>query len=82
MIVKIFVKSGCPKCPAAKKLGEKLKDKVEVEIHSLDEPEGLAEATYYGVLSTPSVIVTESDEEIASWRGCVPDLEEVEKVIS
>lgn len=52
----------------------------ETEFYNIDTPEGLAEATFYGVMSTPSIIVIdETGKEVASWCGDVPTFEEVKK---
>jgi len=79
--VKIFVKTACPKCPAAKEIGTTLKKEgVPVFNYDLDTTEGLAEASYYSILSTPSIIVEdEQEKELASWRGVVPSLQEVKQ---
>ena len=71
MTIKLFVKDDCPRCPAAKKAVEGI---AGIEVYSVDEADGLAEASFYGVLSTPTVLVLdETDREIASWRGEAPD---------
>lgn len=77
--VKIFTKAKCPKCPEAKAIAMALKKEgVRVLQYDLDTVEGLAEASYYSVLSTPSLIVEDEEEkEMASWRGRVPTLLEV-----
>lgn len=68
--MKLFWREKCPKCPAAKAL---LASSPNVEYLNVDEVEGLAEAAFYGVLSTPSIIVTEDDgREIKAWHGEVP----------
>lgn len=71
MTIKLFVKDGCPRCPAAKRACEGL---TGVEIYDVGQVDGLAEASFYGVLATPSVLVLADDgSELASWRGDVPD---------
>ncbi len=71
--VKVFVKNNCPRCPAAKELAEKLRAKgLRVEVYDVESLEGMAEASMYSVLATPSIVVTEGDTEVASWRGVVP----------
>ncbi|MEM4263832.1 MAG: thioredoxin family protein [Candidatus Woesearchaeota archaeon] len=82
MSIKIFTKHDCPRCPHAKKLANDLiAEGYKVEEWDVDTREGLAEATYYSVRATPSIIVTddETDEELASWRGETPSKEEVLK---
>jgi hypothetical protein len=77
--IKIFVKAKCPKCPAVKEIGAELKrEGVAVFNYDLDTIDGLAEASFYSILSTPSIIIEDEEErEIKSWRGVVPTLQEV-----
>lgn len=71
MNVKLFVKDDCPRCPAAKQALDGLDG---VLVYNVDEIDGLAEASYYSVLATPSALVVDADgNEIESWRGIVPD---------
>lgn len=78
MKVKFFYKNDCPKCPAAKEIVSQLK--CEVEAFNLDEADGLAEAAYYSIMSTPSIIISDDEEkEIATFRGEVPSKAELEK---
>ncbi|MDP2234115.1 MAG: thioredoxin family protein [Actinomycetota bacterium] len=71
MNVKLFVKDDCPRCPAAK---QALAGLDELLVYDVSEMDGLAEASFYGVLSTPSALVVDADgNEIESWRGVVPD---------
>jgi len=75
MKLKIFTKNDCPNCPPARKLAKELEKegKLEIENHNADEPDGLAEAQFYDVLATPSLILCdEADDEIISWRGKAP----------
>lgn len=68
--LKVFVKADCPNCPAAKELAKKFPD---TEIYDLEKAEGLAEAAFYSVLCTPSIIlVDERGEEVRAWRCMVP----------
>jgi len=82
-IVKIFWQENCPHCPDAKKLGKKLeKDGVKVEYHDVRTVDGLAEATFFDVMSTPSIIIVDGkNKEIISWCGKIPDIEEVRKYL-
>jgi len=69
--IKLFVKDDCPRCPAAKNALEGIED---VQIYNVDELDGLTEATFHGVLSTPSVLLLDSSGfEVFSWRGTAPD---------
>jgi len=82
-LIKIFTKAKCPKCPAAKEMGTELKKEgVRVVNYDLDTIDGLAEASFYSVLSTPSVIIEDEEErEVMSWRGMVPTLQEVKQYL-
>ncbi len=81
--IKIFTKAKCPKCPIVKEIGKELKKEgVSVFQYDLDTIDGLAEASFYSVLSTPSIIIEDEEErEVASWRGVVPTLQEVKQVL-
>ncbi|MDI6715968.1 MAG: thioredoxin family protein [Actinomycetota bacterium] len=75
--IKVFWRENCAKCPAAKAL---VSDSKKAIFYNVDEVDGLAEAAFYGVVSTPSIIVTDdSGKELASWRGEVPSRQEIEK---
>lgn len=80
-LIKIFVKAKCPKCPAAKEIGMELKrEGLPVLHYDLDTIDGLAEASFHSILSTPSLIIEDEEErEIVSWRGMVPTLQEVKQ---
>jgi hypothetical protein len=80
-LIKIFTKAKCPKCPAVKEMGTELKKEgVRVSNYDLDTIDGLAEASFYSILSTPSVIIEDEEErEVMSWRGVVPSLQEVKQ---
>ena len=81
--IKIFTKSECPKCPAAKEIGGILqREGLRVLYYDLETPDGLAEAAFYSVLSTPTIIVEDEDERVlAGWRGSVPTIQEIHGVI-
>ncbi len=76
---KLFWKEDCPRCPAAKSIIHQLQSDGYITVeHDLETTEGLAEAAFYGVLSTPTIILTDSqDKAVAEWRGSIPTLEEV-----
>jgi glutaredoxin len=78
--VKIFTKRECPRCPAAKEIGGILQQEgLQVLYYDVETPHGLAEAAFYSVLSTPSIIIEDEDEKvIAGWRGSVPTMQEIE----
>ncbi len=71
MEVKLFVREDCPRCPAAKQACQGVQN---VQIYDVASVDGLAEASFYNVLATPSVLVLDSSgKEIAAWRGEAPD---------
>jgi hypothetical protein len=77
--VKIFTKGECPKCPATREIGNRLRmEGVRVIDYDLGTIEGLAEAAFYGVMGTPTIIVEDGeDNELAAWRGTVPTPQEI-----
>ena len=81
MKLNVFTKAECPNCPPAKAMAKQMEEKgAAVEWFNLDEEEGLSEAVYFDVLSTPSLIVTdENDSEIKAWRGEVPPIDQLQK---
>lgn len=81
--IKIFTKAHCPKCPAVREMGVALKrEGVPVLNYDLDTLDGLAEASFYSILSTPSIIIEDEEErEVISWRGEVPTLQEVKQFL-
>lgn len=71
MQIKLFVKSDCPRCPAVRRALEGIDD---VQVFNVDDVDGLAEASFHGVLATPSVLIIDSSgAEVKSWRGEPPD---------
>jgi glutaredoxin len=82
--VKIFTKKQCPRCPQAKQLGSELEqDGRSVVYYDVETADGLAEATFFGVQATPTIIVEDDGENIlAEFRGQVPSREEMLKLIS
>ncbi len=84
MKLKIFWQEDCPHCPPAKKLGKELeKEGVEVRYYNVKTLEGLTEASFYSVLSTPGIIIVDDDEEeIAGWRGTTPTKEEIYRYLN
>lgn len=82
MIVKIFWQDECPHCPAAKNLGNDLERKgMKVEYHDIKTIDGLAEASFFNIMSTPSFVITDGNREIKLWKGKNPGMEEIEKYL-
>jgi len=64
-------------------MGEKLKESGQnVQMLSINEADGLAEAQMFGIMAVPAIVITdENDQEVASWKAELPDINEVvEKV--
>jgi len=77
MTIKFFWKEDCPRCPSAKASVATLG---EVEYYNLDEPEGLAEAAFYSIMATPSLVISKPDgSELVTFRGEVPPGEVLRK---
>jgi glutaredoxin len=78
-LTKIFTSDECPKCPRAKELGGLLtKQRFVVQLHDIGTANGLAEAAFHGVFTTPSIlVVNESEDVIQGWRGVLPAESEV-----
>jgi len=83
-LVKIFTKAKCLKCPAAKEIGTELKKEgVSVHQYDLDTIDGLAEASFYSIPSTPSILIEDENEMVVMrWAGIVPSLQEVKQYLS
>jgi thioredoxin-related protein len=75
MKLKLFWRKECKKCQPAKMACKYLEENgFEVEYYDIDTVNGMAEAAFYEVISTPTaIVVDERGNEIASWRGEVPD---------
>ena len=83
MVLKIFWKKDCPNCPKAKVLGKKLEDEIKVQYCNIDTVDGLSEACMLNVMSTPTmVLVDDENNEMDSWRGLVPNLEQIKEKLS
>ncbi len=77
--LKVFVKQDCQKCPAAKEVAMRFS---ETETYDVEQAEGLAEAAFYSVLCTPSIVVVDDEgSELFSWRCTVPTPREIAEVM-
>jgi hypothetical protein len=82
--IKLFVKEGCGLCPSAKEVGSRLtQEGLQVRCYDLDTADGLAEASYYGILSTPTMIIEDADENmLADFRGTVPTVQQIKNALT
>jgi glutaredoxin len=80
---RLFWKEDCPKCPAAKHIIQQLRsDGYQTMEHDLETTSGLTEAALYGVLSTPTILITDEQENVvAEWRGSIPTVEEAKRAV-
>ena len=64
-------------------IGQKLRNEgVPVSKYDVETTEGLAEASFYSILSTPSLLIEDEEQkEVAAWRGTTPSLQEVKQVL-
>ncbi len=86
MILKVFTQPNCPKCPAAKTLARQGQEEIagwKVEEYDVTTVGGLAEASFYTVMATPTILLcTDKGKIVGDWRGKVPNLEELKKHLS
>ena len=78
--IKFFWQDNCPKCEPAKEIFNTLIDrKIPVKQFDIGTVDGMTEAAFHEVLSTPTTIIVDSDEnEVQSWRGEAPSIEDLE----
>jgi len=77
--LKVFVQPGCPACPSAERLAEKLKEKTKVEIYDISQRKALKEAIKYRVMATPTLVLTDQKGKIKKqWVG-TPEEKEILK---
>jgi glutaredoxin len=76
--IKIFWQKNCPHCPEAKHIGKQLEKETEVQYFDVDTVDGLAEASYYNIAATPSIVLVDNeDNEIKIWRGKTLNIEKI-----
>lgn len=84
MEIQLFTQKNCPKCPTAKETIRQINTEKgyayrEFDVETVD---GMAEAAYYGILSTPSLVLVDSaGDEVISWRGTVPDKHKIINIL-
>ena len=89
MIIKLFTQPNCPKCPAAKALLRQCKvqsfdsaqdrgAKCKVEEYDTTSVDGMAEASFYTVMATPTILICDDKGKIIKdFRGRAPALKEI-----
>lgn len=85
-LLKLFYQQDCIRCPPAKEVCTKLIEKkapVKILLYDISTIEGMTEAAFHEVIATPTtVLVDESENELKSWRGETPTIEEIENNIN
>ncbi len=78
--VKLFFQEDCIRCPPAKNVCNILIEKdLDVKLYDISTIDGMTEAAFHEVISTPTtIIVDDDDNELESWRGDAPTIEELE----
>ena len=80
MEVKLFIRDDCPDCPAALRACEGI---ANLSVYDLGDLQGIVEATSWGVMTSPSVVVVDSaGHEIAAWHGEAPQPAEIRAVLA
>ncbi|MFH2011698.1 MAG: thioredoxin family protein [Pseudomonadota bacterium] len=65
MYIKIFISPDCPKCTSAKKLAKDIKQqKHKVETFDISTIDGLAEASFYQIQTTPFIVIERPDNTL------------------
>jgi len=83
-VIKLFLRINCSKCPQAKQVGNGLKaEGFNVIEYDVETADGLAEASFYSVQSTPTFILEDRDENhVADFRGEVPTLQQIKELMA
>ena len=83
MQIKLFTRKSCSKCPPAKEICVRLKEKgLNVLFLDVDTLEGREEGARQGVRALPTtILVDEQGSEMMSWRGEAPDRNLLETLV-
>lgn len=84
MKIQLFTQKQCPRCPSAKEVIREINSERQIDVveFDVDTVDGMAEAAYYGIISTPSVVLVDgSGEEVISWRGIAPDKHKILNIL-
>lgn len=84
--VKLFTQPDCVRCPSAEVLVAVVKDETDlidtVTYYDVKTTDGLTEAAFNNVLSTPTIIITDGFGNIsARWDGSYPFRSEFENYL-
>jgi glutaredoxin len=83
-MIKLFIQQKCNKCPQAKDVGNTLKNAgFEVMEYDIRTADGMSEAAFHSIQTTPAIILEDSDENIiADFRGEIPTPQKVKDLLS
>jgi hypothetical protein len=81
--IKLFWQEDCVRCVPAKEICNILIErKVPVTLYDISTVDGMTEAAFHEVISTPTtIIVDDEDNEIGAWRGEPPTLDELKETL-
>lgn len=81
--IALFISQSCPKCPKAKEDAEALKaEGYRVVVYDIGTVDGLTEASYLGVQSSPTFIVLDKEENVMyDSRGGDYSIESVKRAM-
>ena len=83
MIIKIFLQKGSDACQNVLEKLNEVKDRVVIQLFDMETKEGLVESDFYDIQTTPTtIVVDENEEEVTSWRGEIPDVNEIDQLIT
>lgn len=68
LVIKIFTLKNCPKCPQAKRIAQKVAEKLDIKYveYDMETPDGQIEGLMHQVMSTPSIAI--GDDVIARGK--------------
>jgi hypothetical protein len=81
--IKLFWQEDCVRCVPAKEICNILIErKVPVRLYDIGTIDGMTEAAFHEVISTPTtIIVDDDDNELGAWRGEAPSLDEIQETL-
>lgn len=83
MQIKMFWQDNCPNCGPAKDIVKQFKDKIDINYLNINDIDGMSEAAFHAVMSTPSILIVDDDEkELKSWRAEVPTYNDITEILS
>ena len=81
--MKVFWQDNCPNCGPAKVIANNFKDKIDILYLNINNLDGMTEAAFHAVMSTPTILITNNeDKEIMSWRAILPTNDDITETLS